>query len=190
VGFPLGIYPANPFSLLASGYFSLQLVGEVFEEDHVALRLPRFRGRYRHERNDALAARRKIRQTSSATVCPDRLAARFLVETAPTTEVATFAQTNTGVAYANPSTTQSATITFTVYNNAGVRLGSQNLTLGPLADGPSNIGPLLGIASFTGFVKITSTIPTISLSPNFEVAPIFSSLPPGDLPSTTPLVTP
>jgi hypothetical protein len=111
-------------------------------------------------------------------------------EAAPTTEFATFAQTATGIAYANPSTTQSATITFTVYNNAGLRLGSQNITLGPLAHGASNIGPLLGLQSFTGFVKITSTIPIISLSLNYEVAPIFSSLPPGDLPSTTLLVTP
>ena len=111
-------------------------------------------------------------------------------EAAPTTEFATFAQTATGVAYANPSTTQSATITFTAYNNAGTRLGSKSITLGPLAHAASNIGPLLGLASFTGFVKITSTIPIISLSLNFEAAPIFSSLPPGDLPSTTPLVTP
>jgi Domain of unknown function (DUF4082) len=111
-------------------------------------------------------------------------------EAAPATEFATFAQTATAVAYANPSTTQSATITFTVYDNTGARLGSQSITLGPLAHGASNIGPLLGLASFTGFVKVTSTIPIISLSLNFEVAPIFSSLPPGDLPSNTQLVTP
>ena len=86
--------------------------------------------------------------------------------------------------------TQSATITFTVYDNAGTRLGSQSITLGPLAHGASNIGPLLGLSSFTGFVKITSTIPIISLSLNYEAAPIFSSLPPGDLSSTTLLVTP
>ena len=36
-------------------------------------------------------------------------------ETAPTTEFATFAQTATGVAYANPSTTQSAAITIKVF---------------------------------------------------------------------------
>ena len=111
-------------------------------------------------------------------------------ETAPTTEFVTFAQTATGVAYANPSTTQSATITFTVYNSAGTLLGSKSITLGPLAHSASNIGPLLGLASFTGMVKITSTIPIISLSLNFEAAPIFSSLPAGDLPSTTQLVTP
>jgi hypothetical protein len=111
-------------------------------------------------------------------------------ETAPTTEFATFAQTLTGIAYANPSATQSATITFTVYDNAGTLLGQNITLLGPLAHGASNIGPLLGLSSFTGFVKITSTIPIISLSLNYESAPIFSSLPPGDLPSTTLLVTP
>ncbi len=111
-------------------------------------------------------------------------------EVAATTEFATFAQTATGIAYANPSSTQSATITFTVYDNSGNRLGSGNVTLGPLAHGASNIGPLLGLQSFTGFVKITSTIPVISLSLNYEVAPIFSSLPPGDLPSSTLLITP
>ncbi len=104
-------------------------------------------------------------------------------EAMPTTKFATFAQTATGIAGANPSTTQSATITFTVYDNAGVRLGRQNTTLGPLAHGASNIGSLLGLASFTGFVKITSTILIISLSLNFEVAPIFSSLPPGNCPA-------
>jgi len=111
-------------------------------------------------------------------------------EIAATTEFATFAQTATGIAYANPSPTQSATITLTVYDNSGARLGSGTVTLGPLAHSAANIGPLLGLQNFTGFVKITSTIPIISLSLNYEVAPVFSSLPPGDLPSTTLLITP
>jgi len=111
-------------------------------------------------------------------------------ETAPTTEFATFAQTATGIAYANPSTTQSATVTIEVYNAAGTLLGSHVITLGPLAHGSANVGPLLGLTSFTGFVKITSTIPIISLSLNAEAFPVFSSLPPGDLPSGTALVTP
>jgi hypothetical protein len=106
-------------------------------------------------------------------------------ETATTTEFATFAQTATGIAYANPSTTQSATITVTVYNASGTKLGSQVITLGPMAHGSANVGPLLGLAGFTGFVKITSTIPIISLSLNFEAFPVFSSLPPGDLPGST-----
>lgn len=109
-------------------------------------------------------------------------------ETAPTTEFATFAQTATGVAYANPSTTQSATITIAAYNAAGAKLGSQIVTLGPLAHGAANVGPLLGLSNFTGGIKITSTIPILSLSLNAEAFPVFSSLPPGDLPGTTPLV--
>jgi hypothetical protein len=111
-------------------------------------------------------------------------------ETTPTTSFATFAQTATGVAYANPSTTQSANITLTVYNATGTRLGSQIVTVGPLAHGSANLGPLLGIASFTGFVKITSTLSIVSLSLNAEAFPVFSSLPPGDLPGSTSLVTP
>jgi len=111
-------------------------------------------------------------------------------EAAATTAFATFAQTATGIAYANPSSTQSAVVTFTVYDNSGARLGSGNVTLGPLTHGAANIGPLLGLQNFTGLVKITSTIPIISLSLNFEIAPLFSSLPPGDLPAATLLITP
>jgi hypothetical protein len=114
--------------------------------------------------------------------------ASVAAETAPTTEFATFAQTATGVAYANPSTTQSATITITAYNAAEAKLGSQAVTLGPLAHGAANVGPLLGLSGFTGGIKITSTIPIISLSLNAEAFPVFSSLPPGDLPGSTQLV--
>jgi hypothetical protein len=109
-------------------------------------------------------------------------------ETAPTTAFATFAETRTGVAYANPSTAQSASVTIAVYNSAGSRLGSKVITLDPLAHGADTLGHLLGLSSFTGFVKITSTIPIISLSLNAEASPVFSSLPPGDLPGSTALV--
>jgi hypothetical protein len=111
-------------------------------------------------------------------------------ETAPTTKFATFAQTATGVAYANPSPTQSATITFAVFSQAGAPLASTAVVLGPLAHGSANLGPLLGLSSFTGFVEITSTSPVISLSLNAEDFPVFSALPPGDLPGTTTLVAP
>jgi hypothetical protein len=114
--------------------------------------------------------------------------ANVSAETAPTTEFATFAQTATGIAYANPSTTQSASITVTAYNASGTKLGSQVIALGPMAHGSANVGPLLGLTSFTGFVKITSTIPIISLSLNAEAFPVFSSLPPGDLPGSATLV--
>jgi hypothetical protein len=111
-------------------------------------------------------------------------------ETQPTTEFATFAQTATGIAYANPSTTQTATITIEAYNTGGLSLGSHIVALAPLGHGSDNVAPLLGLTSFTGFIKITSNIPIISLSLNAEVFPVFSSLPPGDLPSGTGLVTP
>jgi len=102
-------------------------------------------------------------------------------ETAPTKAFATFAETATGVAYANPSTTQSASITFAVFNTDGTPLTSKVVTLGPLAHSSANLGPLLGLTNFTGFVEITSNIPIVSLSLNAEAFPAFSSLPPGDL---------
>jgi hypothetical protein len=111
-------------------------------------------------------------------------------ETAATSVFVTFAQTATGVAYANPSASQSATIILEAYGSTGMPLGSHVITLGPLGHGSANVGPLLGLSSFTGFVKITSTIPIISVSLNAEAYPVFSSLPPGDLPGSTALVTP
>jgi hypothetical protein len=108
--------------------------------------------------------------------------------TAPATEFVTFAETKTGVAYANPSTT-AATVTVTVLSSAGLALGSTVVQLAPNAHGAANLGPLLGLNSFTGSVQITSTAPIVSLSLNAEAFPVFSALPPGDLPSGTPLAT-
>ena len=111
-------------------------------------------------------------------------------ETAPTTEFATFAQTATGVAYANPSTTQSATITFTAYNNAGTRLGSQSITLGPLAHGAANVGPLLGLASFTGLHEDHFDDSDYQLVAEFRGGAGFLFAAAGGPASTTLLVTP
>ena len=111
-------------------------------------------------------------------------------ETSPAPTFATFAQTATGIAYANPVPTQTALITIAAYNSAGAKLGSQNITLGPLQHATANVGPLLGLATFTGFVKVTSNIPIIALSLNAEAFPVFSSLPPGDLPNTTTSIIP
>jgi hypothetical protein len=108
--------------------------------------------------------------------------------TTPATEFVTFAETKTGVAYANPSTT-AATVTVTVLSSAGLALGSTVVQLAPNAHGAANLGPLLGLNSFTGSVQITSTVPIVSLSLNAEAFPVFSALPPGDLPSGTPLAT-
>jgi hypothetical protein len=102
----------------------------------------------------------------------------------PATEFVTFAQTQTGIAYANPSTVP-ATITIAALDATGRELGSTSLTLQPNAHGAANIGPLLGLSSFTGSVQITSTVPIVSLSLNAEAFPVFSSLPPVDLPGGT-----
>ena len=40
---------------------------------------------------------------------------------------------------------------------------------------------LFGLISFSGSIEVTSTEPIVSLSLNFEAAPVFSSLPPGEL---------
>ncbi len=111
-------------------------------------------------------------------------------ETAPTSKFVTFAQSaaaSTGVAYANPSTTQSAVVTIAAYNAAGLPLGSKNVTLGPLQHSSANVNAIA--ASFTGSIVITSTNPIISLSLNAEAFPVFSSLPPGDLSSNPPTGT-
>jgi hypothetical protein len=57
----------------------------------------------------------------------------------------------------------------------------------PNAHEAANIGPLLGLANFTGSVQITSRVPIISLSLNAEAFPVFSALPPGYLTGSTPL---
>lgn len=108
--------------------------------------------------------------------------------TTPATEFVTFAQTQTGIAYANPSATP-ATVTITALDSSGAALGSRSLVLQPNAHGAANIGSLLNLNSFAGSVQIMSTEPIVSLSLNAEVFPVFSSLPPGDLPAATPLAS-
>ena len=44
---------------------------------------------------------------------------------------------------------------------------------------------LFDLSSFTGSLEITSTKPIVSLSINAEAAPVFSSLPPGEIPAST-----
>jgi hypothetical protein len=110
--------------------------------------------------------------------------ASVTAETAPATTFVTFAQTKTGVAYANPSTTQSAVVTFTVFSSTGAQLGSTNITLPPMSHSAAQVDTLLpALQAFTGSIQITSTVPIISLSLNFEST--ISSLPPGDLTSSS-----
>ena len=103
----------------------------------------------------------------------------------PATRFVTFAEqgegkSGTGVAYANPSAT-AALITFTARDAAGQMLDSVDRTLLPNGHDAQNMVSLFGLSSFTGSLEVTSTEPIVSLSLNFEAAPVFSSLPPGEL---------
>ena len=105
--------------------------------------------------------------------------------TVPATRFVTFAeqgegQFGTGVAYANPSDT-SALVTFTARDADGEVLASVDLPLLSNGHGAQNVKPLFGLSSFTGSLEIISTVPIVSLSLNNEAAPVFSSLPPGEL---------
>ena len=104
----------------------------------------------------------------------------------PATRFVTFAeqapgQAGTGVAYANPSDTTTAVVTFTARDEAGRPLDSVDQELMHGAHGAQNMAGLFDLPSFTGSLEITSTEPIITLSLNAEAAPVFSSLPPGEL---------
>ena len=103
----------------------------------------------------------------------------------PATRFVTFAeqgegQYGTGVAYANPSDT-AALVTFTARDADGEVLAIEDLMLPPNGHGAQNMPTLFDLSSFTGSLEVTSTEPIVSLSLNFEAAPVFSSLPPGEL---------
>ena len=103
----------------------------------------------------------------------------------PATRFVTFAeqgegQPGTGVAYANPSPTE-AVITFTARDADGQMLASVDKNLSPNGHAAQNMAPLFALSSFTGSLEVTSTAPIVSLSINAEAAPVFSSLPPGEL---------
>ena len=105
--------------------------------------------------------------------------------TVPATRFVTFAEqgegkNGTGVAYANPSDT-AALVTFTARDADGEVLASEDLMLPPNGHGAQNMPTLFDLSSFTGSLEVTSTEPIVSLSLNFEAAPVFSSLPPGEL---------
>ena len=104
----------------------------------------------------------------------------------PATRFVTFAeqgegQFGTGVAYANPSPNISVPVTFTARDAAGEVLASVVRTLSPGGHDAHGMAELFGLISFSGSIEVTSTEPIVSLSLNFEAAPVFSSLPPGEV---------
>ena len=103
----------------------------------------------------------------------------------PATRFVTFAEQGegkqgTGVAYANPSATE-AVVTFTARDADGQMLASVDKNLSPNGHAAQNMAALFALSSFTGSLEVTSTAPIVSLSINAEAAPVFSSLPPGEL---------
>ncbi len=102
----------------------------------------------------------------------------------PATRFVTFAEQQesnggTGLAYANPSSTETL-VTFTARDAAGQVLASVDKTLLPEGHDAHVMAVLFGRPSFSGSLEVTSTEPIVSLSINAEAAPIFSSLPPGN----------
>ena len=63
-------------------------------------------------------------------------------------------------------------------------LASVDRTLLPGGHDAHGMAELFDLTSFTGSIEVTSTEPIVSLSINLEAAPVFSSLPPGDIVDT------
>ena len=157
--------------------------GSVHEETDVGLNAPLAAGWARATCSGPVKASLLFRQYDSAGLAVAE--AGVNAAAAPATRFVTFAeqapgQPGTGVAYANPSDT-AARITFTARNAAGRTLESFDQTLMPGEHGAKNMTGLFDLPSFTGSLEITSTEPIVTLSINAEAAPIFSSLPPGEL---------
>ena len=162
----------------------LPLGGSVHEETNVELSAPRVAGWARATCSGPVKASLLYRRFEGGVPTGE---AGVNAITIPATRFVTFAeqgegQHGTGVAYANPSDTTTAFVTFTVRDAAGQMLASSApLTLLPRGHDAKNLVDLFGLSSFTGSLEITSTAPIVSLSLNNEADPVFSSLPPGEL---------
>jgi len=109
--------------------------------------------------------------------------------TTGTTRFVSFAQSATGLAYANISPGP-ATVTVVAVDSTGAQRGNSQFNLPAGGHGSQNLSQLLpSLGNFTGSVQIISTQPIVNLEINAEVFPVFSSLPPGDLAPNTPLST-
>ncbi len=157
--------------------------GSVHEETNVELNAPHVSGWARATCSRPVKASLLFRQHDSDGIPVAE--AGVNATTIPASRFVTFAEqqedkAGTGVAYANPSSTE-ALITFTAKDAAGQTLASENLRVSPGGHGAQNMAELFGLSSFRGSLEVTSTTPVVSLSLNAEAAPVFSSLPPGEL---------
>ena len=156
--------------------------GSVHEETDVDLSVPIAAGWARVTCSGPVKASLLFRQYDSAGVPVAE--AGVNATTVPAKRFVTFAEqaagrAGTGVAYANPSSTE-ARITFTAKDVGGQTLATENLTVLPGGHGAQNMASLFGLGSFSGSLEVASTKPIVSLSLNAEAAPVFSSLPPGE----------
>ena len=157
--------------------------GSVHEETDVGLSAPPAAGWARAACSGPVKASLLFRQYDSAGVAVAEAGVNAAAVAA--SRFVTFAeqaagQAGTGVAYANPSDT-AAVVTFTARDAMGRTLDSVDRTLMPGGHGAQNMAGLFSFPSFTGSLEITSSEPIVTLSINAEAAPIFSSLPPGEL---------
>ena len=177
VSFPGGGRVSNRTDVLLPG-------GSVHEETNVELSAPLVPGWARAACSGPVKASLLFRQYDSEGLPTGE--AGVNAAAVPATRFVTFAeqaagQAGTGVAYANPSDTATALVTFTARDAAGRTLASEDQTLMPGGHGAKNMAGLFGLSSFTGSLEITSREPIVTLSLNAEAAPVFSSLPPGEL---------
>ena len=157
--------------------------GSVHQQTNVELSAPLAPGWARATCSGPVKASLLFRQHNSEGVPVAEAAVNAV--TVPATRFVTFAEQGegkqgTGVAYANPSDT-AAMLTFTVKDADGEVLASDNQELSAGGHGAQNMEGLFDFASFTGSLEISSTEPIVSLSLNFEAAPVFSSLPQGEV---------
>ena len=157
--------------------------GSVHEETNVELSAPRVAGWARATCSWPVKASLLYRRFEGGVPTGE---AGVNAVTVPATRFVTFAergegQHGTGVAYANPSDTTTAFVTFTVRDADGQMLASIDRTLLPGGHDAENMVGLFDLSSFTGSLEITSTAPIVSLSLNNEADPVFSSLPPGEV---------
>ena len=163
--------------------------GSVHEETDVGLSAPAAAGWARADCSGPVKASLLFRQYDSAGAPTGE--AGVNAAAAPASRFVTFAeqaagQPGTGVAYANPSATAAAVVTFTAKDAAGRTLDSVDQELMPRGHGAENMAGLFSLTSFTGLLEITSSEPIVTLSLNAEAAPVFSSLPPGQVEESAP----
>ena len=162
--------------------------GSVHEETNVELHAPAALGWARATCSGPVKASLLFRQYDSEGLPVAEAAVN--ATTVPATRFVTFAEQGEGkfgtaVAYANPSAT-AALVTFTVRDAAGEMLASVDRSLLAGGHDAQNMVDLFGLPSFTGSLEITSTAPIVTLSLNNEAAPVFSSLPPGEVDAAAP----